>query len=117
MVARVCLDALEESRKKHDATIHAYCLMPDHVHVLVEVADGISAQKFARLFKQLSGYRIKQAIGDFAWQTSYYDHILRRQESILDVARYIWENPVEEGLASSWNEYPFSGPRDLIAQV
>ena len=113
-LAELCLEALEASRRKHDATIHAFCVMPDHVHVLVEMPDSTSLQKFVRLFKQLSGYRLKQATGDFAWQTSYYDHILRREESILDVANYIWENPVEQGLAETQADYAFSGPREFL---
>jgi REP element-mobilizing transposase RayT len=115
--AELSLDALEVSRQKHRATIHAYCVMPDHFHVLVGLPEGGSLQKFVRLFKQLSGYHLKQVIGDFAWQTSYYDHVLRNEETIHDVAIYIWQNPVEEGLAATWEEYPFSGPQALIGQV
>ena len=113
----ICLDALEETRAKHAATIHAYCVMPDHVHVLVEIEADVSLQKFARLFKQLSGYRLRQSLGGFAWQTSYYDHILRSDEAILDVVAYIWENPVKAGLADSVSMYPGSGPRNMLLQV
>jgi putative transposase len=113
-LAETCLEALQSSREKHKAIIHAYCVMPDHMHVLVEMTAGMSLQKFARLFKQLSGYQLKATIGDFAWQTSYYDHMLRREEAILDIANYIWDNPVKEGLAQTPAEFPLSGPREFL---
>ncbi|MGE0056819.1 MAG: transposase [Dehalococcoidia bacterium] len=112
--ARICRSALLEAAEKLNANIHAYCLMPDHVHVLAEVGGGASITEFARRFKLLSGYRLKQHTGEFAWQVSFGDHVLRREEALLDVARYIWENPVKEGLAADWRDYPHSGPRELM---
>ena len=113
-LAQACLEALEQARSKHDATLHAYCVMPDHVHLLVEVPGAMSLEKFMRLFKQLAGYRIKQLTGEPAWQISYHDRILRREESLLDVAAYIWENPVKAGLVESRSDYPFSGPLEHL---
>jgi hypothetical protein len=83
----------------------------------VQVADDTSLTKFVRLFKQLSGYRLKQESGIFQWQISYYDHILRRVEAVIDVARYIWENPVRAGLADSALAHPWTGPREALPQV
>ena len=71
-------------------------------------------QEFVRHFKQLSGFEMKQRTGVSLWQTSYYDRILRREESIIDVARYIWENPVRSSLVSDWRDYQGSGPRELM---
>jgi putative transposase len=88
--------------------------MPDHVHVLAEVPGGVSMQDFARQVKQISGFRLKQMTGASPWQVSYYDHILRKEEAIIDVSRYIWDNPVKEGLVTNWLDYPFSGPKELM---
>jgi len=70
-LATVCLQALEECWIQHKAVVHAYCLMPDHAHLLVEIPETTSLKKFVRLFKQLSGFRLKQVTGDIAWQISY----------------------------------------------
>jgi REP element-mobilizing transposase RayT len=116
-LAALCLRALEESARRLGVNIVAYCIMPDHAHVLVEIPERISLQDWAKLAKQLSGFRLKKATGDFAWQVSYYDHILRREEALIDVANYIWANAVKAGLASSPEAYPWSGPAELIAQA
>ncbi len=112
----LCLGCLQTSSQKYEIRVLAYCLMPDHVHLLVEVPEGISLKVFVQHFKQLSGYALKRQTGSPVWQVSYYDHILRDEESLLDVARYIWDNPVTKGLVNECVEYPFSGPRHLLSK-
>jgi putative transposase len=106
------LACLEDARAKHDATVYAYCFMPDHLHLLVLIPEGKSLQPFVRLFKQLSGYLLKQIDGTPVWQVSYRDRILRRDEAIHEVAAYIWDNPRKAGLVDDWLQYPYSGPRE-----
>ena len=50
-----------------------------------------------------------------AWQRSYYDHILRREEAIQDVEHYIWGNPVQAGMVENVLAYPYSGPCEVMA--
>ena len=66
-----------------------------------------------RFFKQLSGHAYKRSTGQPLWQISYYDRVLRREEDMEDVARYIWANPVRAGLVSDAGSYPFAGPFPL----
>ena len=83
--------------------------MPDHFHLLVIGKDDKSnLKKFLSLFKQKSGYWFKKNYNKNLWHISYYDHILRKEESIENVASYILENPVRKGLVSDFREYPFS---------
>ena len=113
-LASICVDTLSATAEKVSATIHAYCVMPDHVHVLVEISEGASLQEFVHQFKQLAGFRVKRKIGTVAWQISYYDHILRTEEVLGDIAHYIWNNPVKADLVANWFDYTFSGPRALM---
>jgi len=43
------------------------------------------------------------------WQTSFYDHFLRKEEAGKDVIMYVLNNTVRKGLVSEWREYPYSG--------
>ena len=43
------------------------------------------------------------------WQDSYYDHVVRPEENLTGIGRYIIENPVRAGLVESALEYPFVG--------
>lgn len=114
-VAQTALTILEDASQKYQAKVHAYCIMPNHLHLLVEIPEGVSLERLVRWFQQMSGYSLKQRLGSFGWQVSYYDHILRKEEAIADVARYIWSNPVVGGLVEDWRVFEFSGPRELMA--
>ena len=88
----------------------AYCLMPDHIHVLwlglAPESDQTLAVRFLRaeLNVMLDGRRL---------QKEAYDHVLREQErernALRLTAHYILENPVRAGLVASASEYAFSG--------
>ena len=90
--------------------IPAYCIIPDHLHLLVE---GLSATAdFLNFMKSL---KIKTS-REFAinndtplWQKKYFDHILRPRESMDAVAWYIWLNPVRARLERAPGLYPFAG--------
>ena len=115
--AVIALEWLDKTARRYAALVHAYCFMPDHVHILIEVPEEVSLQRLVRWFKQMSGYALKQSLGIPIWQVSYYDHVdhvLRKEEAIEEVARYIWNNPVAEGLVDDWSRYPLSGPRELM---
>jgi len=105
---------LLRSAESNHFTIHAYCLMPDHVHILAEgTSPSSNALGFIRHFKQGSGYKFKQARKRVLWEFSYYDHILRSEDSLIEVARYIWWNPVRKGLSRAPGEYRYSGSQTL----
>jgi REP element-mobilizing transposase RayT len=114
-LARICVDAIHEATHKFEAMVWAYCVMPDHVHLLASMPEGVSLEAFVKHFKQLAGFRLKAQTGQHAWQISYHDRVLRREEAIPDVARYIWANPVRAGLVKDARDYPYAGPRDRIS--
>ena len=111
------LDCLTRSCTRYGFSLHAYCFMPDHLHLVVCGQDNSPLAAFVHHFKQLSGHRYKQEHDAQLWQISYYDHVLRGDEDLLAVASYIWDNPVRGGLVQDWSEYPFSGPRSAMEQA
>jgi len=107
---RLCLEALSEAAQRRDASVFAYCFMPDHLHLLVAVPAGSDLVQLVRHFKQLSAYCFRRERSRVPlWQARFYDHALRSEEKLPDVARYIWENPVRAGLAENPSAYPYSG--------
>ena len=84
--------------------------MPDHVHLLVAGRCDAPLVRFVQHFKQATGHH-----SPGLWQRSYYDHILRYEESAGNVARYIWGNPVRAGIVESALAYPYSGPSETMA--
>lgn len=103
--------------------ILTYCFMPDHVHLLIEgLRDDSDARKFIIKSKQCSAHAYAQAFGARLWQPFGYEHILRDDENVQVVARYILENPVRAGLAATVLAYPFLGSqvydvKELVATL
>ena len=83
--------------------------MPDHLHLLVEGSEASDLPVFVKDFKQRTGFQYRRARGQSLWQKSYYDHILRTEEDVHGVARYIVGNPVRAGLVAAANDYPYCG--------
>ena len=88
----------------------AYCYMPDHLHLLVTGEQPTSdCRRFIARSKQFSGFYYQKAFGQRLWQRYGYEHVLRSDEVLLSVARYIVENPVRARIAKNAGDYPFSG--------
>jgi REP element-mobilizing transposase RayT len=88
----------------------AYCLMPDHLHTLVEArSERSDFQAFVKRFKQTTGFRHRHLTNQSLWQPGFHERVLRNDEASPAVVRYILENPVRAGLATEIGEYPFAG--------
>lgn len=83
--------------------------MPDHVHLLVEAGDRSDLPRFVKDFKQRTGYAYRRVCSGPLWQKSYYDHVLRSEEDVRDVARYIVGNPVRAGSVVAAGDYLYGG--------
>ena len=101
---------LSEMAQKHDVVILVYCFMPDHLHLVIRgVKDNTNLLAFIAAFKQKTGFWMATNKVGGRWQKNYYDHVLRREESLTAYISYILNNLVRKGLAAFWQEYSFIG--------
>jgi len=121
-VADHCTGALHSACQQAGFTLTAFCFMPDHLHFLVTSEGGTNLVLLVKDYKQRTGwwFRNRYEAGGLKasptssderpalWQKSYYDHILRREEDANQIVRYILENPIRTGLATSVDEYPYA---------
>ena len=116
--AETCAGKLLESAARSSFEVMAYCMMPDHVHILLRgTTDEADLVKCIKLFKQLTGFAFRKRTGQQLWHRSFHDHVLRREEDVDEVAAYIWHNPVRAGLVASAADYPHSGPWDRLGAL
>jgi REP element-mobilizing transposase RayT len=100
-----------EMRALHDdgaVASMAWVVMPDHVHWLFQLGEGSDLSVVMKRFKARSARRVNQHISrqGVLWQKSFYDHALRKDEDLRDVARYIVANPLRAGLVGHIGDYP-----------
>ena len=104
------LEILRETAATRDFAVHAYCFMPDHLHVLVEgLSPSSDFLNCIKTFKLRSSRKFIQLNGTPLWQEKFVDHILRQTESFESVCLYIWSNPIRANLANELGTYRFAG--------
>jgi len=101
---------LKKVCQENNIPLYAYCIMPDHVHLLISASARKGIVEFVREIKSLSTKMAWQhGYNGTIWQRSFYDHFLRKDEDCRIVANYIVHNPVREGMVEHWKDYHFSG--------
>jgi REP element-mobilizing transposase RayT len=78
----------------------AWCVMPNHVHVVVRLFPGQELARVVKGWKNFSAYAANHALGRKGrfWQREYYDRLIRNADELGRAVRYIVENPAKAGL-------------------
>ncbi len=101
---------LREAAKQFNVAIHAYALMPTHLHLLVSPSDsaglGRMMQWVGRHYVPYFNEKYKRA--GTLWQGRYKAVVIDFERYFLLCSRYIELNPVRVGLASAPEDYPWS---------
>jgi len=110
----VFLDFIGETNRQSAFTLYAYCLMGNHVHLLLK--EG--AEPLAIIFKRL-GTRYAQWFNreydrcGHLFQDRFLSEPIENDEYFFNVLIYIYQNPVKAGLCSLPAEYAWSSRRFL----
>ena len=111
-IAAVVAEALH-FRAGREFTLWAYCLMANHVHLLVSLTDS-SYQPFYRTLQSLkarTARRCNELLGRNKaafWQAESYDHYVRNASEMDRIVAYILNNPVKAGLVEDWSRWPYT---------
>lgn len=88
----------------------AWCVMPNHVHVLVELGEDWPLAGILQSWKSYTAHeanKILKRSGDF-WFREYFDRFIRDDRHFRDVVNYIEQNPVKAGLVRTQEEWRWS---------
>ena len=80
--------------------VFAWCIMPNHVHVVFQPLAGHTLAGIVHGWKSYTAKeanRLLRRSGVF-WQREYYDHLVRDDADFRRVVRYVLENPLKAGL-------------------
>ena len=108
------LDVMAECKKDGGFRLHAYCLMENHVHLLIE---SLEMDAIVRLFRRLGGryvvwFNKKYGRTGHLFQDRYTSEPVGDDAQFLSCVRYIVQNPVKAGLCQSPFEYGYSSARE-----
>jgi REP element-mobilizing transposase RayT len=116
-------------RNRGDYALYAYCLMPDHLHCLLQllgktaeprpdpVVDGkpiphALAAAIGRFKSYTTHQAWKRGLHGKLWQRDYYDHILRHPKAMEGITQYILTDPIRSGICRRLGEYLYAGTPD-----
>ena len=85
-----------------DWWVDVLLLMPDHLHMLVVFPSEKAMTATIGPWKEYIAKRF-----GVEWQRDYFDHRLRRDESLREKTDYILHNPVRRGLVAAEEEWPY----------
>ncbi|MGL4774659.1 MAG: transposase [Clostridium sp.] len=105
----------EEESNMETYEILSYCLMTNHVHILMKCNTMKPEYFMRRLNSSYARYfnRKYNYVGHL-YQERYYCDIIKDTAQLLEVSRYIHLNPVKAGIEKMPENYRWSSYRDII---
>ncbi len=111
---RYYLETLRTWKVEFDIRVYAYCLMTNHVHLLLEPPDEVAS--LGRLMKRLAGRQTRyvnrlEGRSGSLWEGRYKSSPVQTEQYFLSCCRYIELNPVRAGMVAHPDQYHWSSFR------
>lgn len=101
-IAQLVSDALHHFNARR-YRLHAWCIMPNHIHTLVEPLAGNELPALLHSWKSFTAKAANRLLNrtDEFWQPEYFDHLIRNESDYAHALRYLLANPIAAGM-SDW---------------
>jgi len=112
------LDVLSYVVKRHEWICHAYCLMTNHYHLMIETPN----KNLSRGMSQLNGMytqrfnRKHERVGH-VFQGRFKSIIVDKEEYLLELSRYIVRNPVAASIVNHVEDWPWSSYQATVGNI
>jgi REP element-mobilizing transposase RayT len=108
-VPEILLSSLDWLQQRHLISMLAYCVMPDHLHLLCQLGEAAQLGNVMQRFGSFTGLQVYRHTGRGGlWALGFYDHALRSETPVASVVDYIEYNPVRAGLVPAPLDWPWS---------
>ena len=104
------LELLGRAKARYPAKLYHYCLMSNHIHLLLEIGEGAQLPKFMQALLQgyARWYGKRQGYSGHVWQGRYKSPRVAQDSYFLEAGRYIERNPLRAKLVTDLQDYPWS---------
>lgn len=106
------LETLLRVNKRYNLICHAYCLMDNHYHLLIETPDGnlsLAMRQLNGVFTQAINKRYSRT--GHLFQGRYKGILIQKESHLLEVCRYVVLNPVRAGVVAKPEDWKWSSFR------
>jgi len=111
------LNIIHKQKIKFGCCIYSYCLMPNHIHLVLESPFGIKAMSsFMHSLNQSYAMRFNSKYNRVGhlWQNRYKNFIVLKDDYLIRLISYVELNPVRAGIAANPEDYPWSSYRARV---
>jgi len=120
-------EVIAKIKKTHPFTIHAWVVLPEHMHCVIELPEGdddfstrwmLIKMLFSKGIpknERRSGTRIGRRERG-VWQRRYWEHLIRDERDYEAHVDYVHINPVKHGLVEHVKEWPYSTFHKMVEQ-
>ena len=110
------IDLFKETAEMWNIRISAYCLLPNHYHLLIQTPDA----NISRSMRHLNGvytqrYNSKHSCDGQLFRGRYKSILISEDSYLLQVVRYIHRNPLKAGLVKKLEDYPWSSHNGYLS--
>ena len=103
------LKAIADLKERKRFRLYGYCLMNNHIHLLIRPLDGsISRIVQSLLVSHTQRYHRFHRSGGHVWQGRFKSPVIQDDDHLLTVLRYIEANPLRAGIVELAGDYPWS---------
>jgi REP-associated tyrosine transposase len=115
-LASTVVEQIVTCRDRGFYKLHAFALMPEHLHILLTPSDETTIEKAMQMIKGGSAHQIgierPQAFP--IWHRSFHDRWIRDAEQFWQAKSYIEQNPVKARLVATAEQYPWSSANGKV---
>lgn len=107
--ARALSSTLHRVLQNQNSKILAWVVMPDHMHLALQLAENETLGKTMNRINSCSAIAINKITRRHSpiWQGAYHDHALRDEDQRSTAIRYLISNPIRAGLVEKLGDYPY----------
>lgn len=107
--AGLLIDVLRTLVAEKSFELRDFVIMPDHVHLLMTMDNGMTVEKAMQLVKGRFSYRLSHEFGykGEVWQRGFSEVQVIGKESFEQHRAYIAKNPIQAGLIRGEDDYPY----------
>ncbi|MBU0503873.1 MAG: transposase [Candidatus Omnitrophota bacterium] len=113
------LKILKFFKKKYGFRILGYCLMPNHVHLIIDIKQPNNLARFMQGITQVytMWYNKKYNKTGHLWQGRFKSMVIQKDNYFLDCVYYVEVNPVRAKLVSTPADYRWSSYRERVLGI
>lgn len=109
---------LSEGLQRHNHYVHAYCWMTNHIHIAIQAGEKPLSRFIGTLLSRYAkGFNRKRRRSGHVFERRHGEILVKDDSYLLELVRYIHQNPKRAGIVSRVNDYKWSSHHAYVGNM